>query len=639
MAQSVATINSLLGQFQTANDAVVTGLQTGADVTNAQDTRDNILSQLSQQIGISTVTNPNGSESIYTDSGVTLFQNTARSVTFNATPTLTAGMTGNPVMVDGVPITGPTSPMAIQSGALAGLATLRDTTAPHYQAQLDQIANGLDNAFAETDQSATPTGQPLPGLFTYASFSTTTGLPTDTTVPAGLAGQITVNASVDPSQGGNANLLRDGDVSGGGANYTYNPSGDAGYTTRIQQMITQISTTQSFDPSAGAGSSASLSDLCELFGELAARPIPAGDRPGQLFKYVGDDGLPGAVECDGRQHGRPDVRNAQPREFLPDLGETPNDRERDVLLPVDGRHRGALSMTDYISTQYLSSSLQLSIMKMQTELATAQNESTTGQYPDVGLHLGAQAGQEISLQNENGLLQTYTTTNASVATKLSTTSTALDTLRTNAQNALNNLTQWNQDTDSGAQLQDLGASGLQSFIATTNTSVNGQYVFGGINSGVPPMANYFASPSTAQTAIQSAFSSYLGGLTPPATTQTVTAAQLQTFISSPTFASQFQEPAWSAAGSNWSSASSTNTTSNIGPTDTITSSTNANQPGFSELAQAYTMLNEFTGHGDQRGRHAGRRDPGEQPHQPGNELADDDRGDDRLRPATRDRRQ
>jgi flagellar hook-associated protein 1 len=213
---------------------------------------------LSQQVGISTVQDPNGSLSIYTDSGVTLFQNTARSVTFNATPTLTAGMTGNPVMVDGVPITGPTSPMAIQSGALAGLSTLRDTTAPQYQAQLDQIANGLVNAFAETDQSATPTGQPLPGLFTYASFSTTTGLPTDTTVPAGLAGQITVAASVDPSQGGNVNLLRDGDISGGGANYTYNATGAAGYTTRIQQMITQISATQSFDPAAGAGASASL---------------------------------------------------------------------------------------------------------------------------------------------------------------------------------------------------------------------------------------------------------------------------------------------------------------------------------------------------------------------------------------------
>jgi flagellar hook-associated protein 1 FlgK len=260
MAQSVATINSLLGQYQTVDQTIVTGLQTGADVTDAEDSRDNILSQLSQQIGISTVTNPNGSVSIYTDSGVTLFQNTARAVTFTATPTLTASATGNAVTVDGVPITGPSSPMAIQSGALAGLATLRDTTAPQYQDQLDQIASGLVNAFAETNQATPGTPNPLPGLFTFSSYSGT--MPDNTapaTIPPGLAGQIEVSASVDPSQGGNANLLRDGDISGGGANYTYNSTGASGYTTRIQQMITQISATQSFDPTAGAGSSLSLS--------------------------------------------------------------------------------------------------------------------------------------------------------------------------------------------------------------------------------------------------------------------------------------------------------------------------------------------------------------------------------------------
>jgi flagellar hook-associated protein 1 FlgK len=257
MAQSVATINSLLGQFQTANDAVVSGLQSGADVTGAQDTRDNILSQLSQQVGISTVTSPNGSMAIYTDSGVTLFQNTARTVAFTPTTTLTAGATGNAVVVDGVPITGSTSPMAIQSGALEGLATLRDTTAPQYQAQLDQIANGLVNAFAETDQTA-PGTNPLPGLFTYSGFSGT--MPVPTAVPLGLAGQIAVNASVDPSQGGNANLLRDGNISGGGANYVYNTTGASSYTTRIQQMISQMSATQTFDPAAGAGTTHSLTD-------------------------------------------------------------------------------------------------------------------------------------------------------------------------------------------------------------------------------------------------------------------------------------------------------------------------------------------------------------------------------------------
>ena len=99
--------------------------------------------------------------------------------------------------------------MPIQSGALAGYAALRDTLAPQYEAQLDQIAGGLINAFAESDQSAAPTLPPLPGLFTTSGA---TSLPS-MSATTGLAAAIEVNPTVDPSQGGNATLLRDGGIS------------------------------------------------------------------------------------------------------------------------------------------------------------------------------------------------------------------------------------------------------------------------------------------------------------------------------------------------------------------------------------------------------------------------------------------
>ena len=214
------------------------------------------MTKLAQQIGVSTVTAADGSESIYTDSGVTLFQDTPRVVSFTPTPTLVDGASGAPVTVDGVPITGANSPMPIQSGALAGYAALRDTLAPEYQAQLDQIAGGLINAFAESDQSATPTLPSLPGLFTTGA----TSLPSMSTT-TGLAAAIEVNPNVDPSQGGNPNLLRDGGISDpGNPAYTYNTAGSASYTGRIQELIGQISATQAFDPSAGLGSSSSLTE-------------------------------------------------------------------------------------------------------------------------------------------------------------------------------------------------------------------------------------------------------------------------------------------------------------------------------------------------------------------------------------------
>jgi flagellar hook-associated protein 1 len=254
MASSVGTINSLLNQFTAANNAVVTGLQTGANISSAQDTRDSIVTQLSQQIGVSTTVAANGSQSIYTDSGVTLFQEAPRAVSFTPTPTLVDGANGGAVTVDGVPITGANSPMPIHSGALAGYAAIRDTLAPEYQAQLDQVAGGLINAFAESDQSATPTLPSLPGLFTAGA----TSLPS-LSATTGLAAAIEVNPNVDPSQGGNPNLLRDGGISDpGNPAYTYNTAGAASYTGRIRELAGEISATQSFDQSAGLDASASL---------------------------------------------------------------------------------------------------------------------------------------------------------------------------------------------------------------------------------------------------------------------------------------------------------------------------------------------------------------------------------------------
>jgi flagellar hook-associated protein 1 len=253
MASSVSTVNSLLAQFQTANDTVVSGLATGANVASAEDTRDSLVTQLAQQIGVTTTTASNGSMSIYTDSGVTLFQDTPRTVSFTPSPVYTDGATGSPVTVDGVPITGASSPMPIQSGALAGYAELRDTLAPQYEAQLDQIAGGLISAFAESDQS--DTSQPtLPGLFT-TSGATSAPTGSDST---GLAAAIEVSAAVDPSQGGNAALLRDGGING--ADYVYNTTGASSYTGRLQQLAGAIGSTQSFDASAGLGTSASLTD-------------------------------------------------------------------------------------------------------------------------------------------------------------------------------------------------------------------------------------------------------------------------------------------------------------------------------------------------------------------------------------------
>lgn len=255
IASSVANINSILSQFQQVNSEIVAGTQTGRDVSSALDQRDALLKSLSSEIGVTTVTRANNDMVIYADGGATLFETTPRAVTFQATGAYTASTTGNAVYVDGVPVTGASASMAIQSGKLQGLTQLRDVIAPQYQNQLDETARGLIAAFAENDQSGL--GAAAPGLFTYSGA---TSVPGANVVP-GLAGQIIVNPNADPSQGGNLDRLRDGGISDPtNSAYIYNTTGAAGFTDRINQLVSSFSTSQSFDPSAGLGSSLSLTD-------------------------------------------------------------------------------------------------------------------------------------------------------------------------------------------------------------------------------------------------------------------------------------------------------------------------------------------------------------------------------------------
>lgn len=253
MTTSVTNINQLLTQFQTVNTAIVKGTITGDDVTDYLDQRDSIVSKLSQELGVTMSLRPNGDAALYTDSGVVLFDKTARTVSFSPTNAYTAGTTGNAVFIDGVPVTGANSVMPLKSGKLAGLAQLRDQDTVTYQSQLDEIARGLIDAFKEVDQSGAALPD-VPGLFTYPGAP---AMPASATISVGLAGTISVAASVDPAAGGNPNLLRDGAISGSAA-YNYNTTGNAGFSTRLQQLIDNMNAPQPFDVAAQGKPSGSV---------------------------------------------------------------------------------------------------------------------------------------------------------------------------------------------------------------------------------------------------------------------------------------------------------------------------------------------------------------------------------------------
>ncbi len=230
MAQSVSRINSLLQSFKAANDTIVRGTGTPEELSETLDQRDNILRQLSEEIGIRTVTRPNNDVLIFATGGAVLFEATPRTVSFSETRPLGAGDAGAAVLIDGVPVTGASATMPISGGKLSGAAQVRDQLAPKFISQLDEIARGLIEAFAEFDQSPSPSLPPVAGLFVDPG----SGLPGTGGAPKGIAGRLVINALADPEQGGNPSYLRDGGF--GGASYVYNSSGLSGYQSRLKQL-------------------------------------------------------------------------------------------------------------------------------------------------------------------------------------------------------------------------------------------------------------------------------------------------------------------------------------------------------------------------------------------------------------------
>jgi flagellar hook-associated protein 3 FlgL len=245
-----------------------------------------------------------------------------------------------------------------------------------------------------------------------------------------------------------------------------------------------------------------------------------------------------------------------------------------------------------VSTQYLSSCFVLPVQQAQSQLATLTTEESTGQYADLGLQLGDQSGYELSLKEDVQQINALTAGNSVVGTNLSTAQNALTSISDSASTTASNLAEWTSGTSSGSELQTMGEEGLGELIAAANTTSGDAYVFGGVNSSTAPLADYFSSStSAAKSAVDQAFEQEFGCLPTDAAAASITASQMQSFLSG-SFADLFSGSNWTT---DWSSASSVNTTAEIAPGETATTSTNTNTTAFQSLAEAYTMLTEFGG--------------------------------------------
>lgn len=253
IADAVSDLNTLLSNFGDVNNEIIKGTRAGRDVSDALDQRDALLKKISQYVPVSTVKRSDNDMMLTTTDGAVLFETVPRPMTFQPNAVYAAGMSGNAVYIDGVPMSAGSGGNTDAKGSIAGMLQMRDTVTVDMQSQLDEIARGVVTAFAETDPSGT--NPDAAGLFTWSGGP---NIPASGTITDGLAGSIRINSAMDSSSGGNSQLLRDGGANG--AAYKHNTTDAASYSDLLRSYDANLDTPVSFDVDAGVAGDKTVSD-------------------------------------------------------------------------------------------------------------------------------------------------------------------------------------------------------------------------------------------------------------------------------------------------------------------------------------------------------------------------------------------
>lgn len=245
--------------------------------------------------------------------------------------------------------------------------------------------------------------------------------------------------------------------------------------------------------------------------------------------------------------------------------------------------------TSYVSSTAISQALRYSMMKMQNDLVTAQKESTTLRVADVGLALGARTGETVSLARDVSRLNGIIDSNSLVSSRLSSTQTILSQLTDRAETLRSTLSAAVSGSSDHSVLQADGAAMLGLLTSTLNTSINGQFLFAGINTDVKPVADFSDPASPGKVAFDTAFQAYFGFAQTDAAAATITSTQMDDFLTN-VVEPQFLGAGWNA---NWSSATDEAIVSRITLNETTETSVSANISGIRKLAMVAAITSEL----------------------------------------------
>lgn len=229
--------------------------------------------------------------------------------------------------------------------------------------------------------------------------------------------------------------------------------------------------------------------------------------------------------------------------------------------------------------------MRSTINQVQSELIDAQKEAVSGKYNNIGEVLGGTTTRALDLRRERDMMDNLMATNSVVTQRLSSSQMALATISDAGQTALNTYVALAGSTDNtqlSTAVQTL-TNAIDQFVDASNTSVNGEFIFAGINTDVKPMGDYISDETGARSAFNTAFNGYFGFAKTDPLAESITPAQMQAFLDTIVEPMFTTGPEWTTT---WSTASDTPMTSRISRTEVVQSSVSANDDAFRQLAFA-----------------------------------------------------
>ncbi len=228
IVSTVGAINETLKSIETLNGKIAGIDRTSSGAAGLMDERDRALDQLSGFLAIDIIPREGGQLDVITSEGVYLLQGRANQIAISSENTATGPQVIG-VSVGDIDITpGAQTFSAVSTGQLGALFTFRDNELPAFSAKLDALAGDLEGRF--TGDSVDPGLPPgAPGLFVFTAEPGSPHLP----------GRLSLNAQVDPEQGGEIFRLRSG--------MTAALPGPDGQSDILQAMADALGETRSID--------------------------------------------------------------------------------------------------------------------------------------------------------------------------------------------------------------------------------------------------------------------------------------------------------------------------------------------------------------------------------------------------------